>query len=264
MKRENLFMFVILLIIFILSGCSRVTDAIVDGAVGGLSKAASERAANAVYERLAPKEKLPAPATAGWNQFMITQAQVVFTYAFAPGGLWISKDSFTPGEYAKFKMDNEENSHIVIEKAFLKKLDNGNEWWRISWKDEQDIWIYEALLSPEEGRVLRLRAKDAKGNQGEVPVTNQSVYMQPTQVTEESIEGAKIGEETITTPAGTFNTDHIRYIATTSSGSTDWWLTPKVPGGVVKYQMRDENKDVVWTSTMIEKGTTATSQLESY
>lgn len=255
----------ILGLLIVMSGCNRVADAIVDGAVGGLSRAASERAANAVYKKLAPKEKLPAPATPGWNQFMALQAQIVFSYAFAPGGLWVSRESFQPGEYAKFKISEDgEDSDAMMEKAFLKKLENGNEWWRVAWEDEDEVWIYEALLSPSEGRLLRLRAKDAKGNEGEVPVSEQNVYMQPTEVTDESIEGAKIGEETITTPAGQFNTDHIRYIAATNEGSVHWWLTADVPGGVAKYQMRDENKEVVWTLLLTEKGDNASTVLKSF
>lgn len=250
--------------VFMLSSCSRVANAVVDGAVGGLSRAASERAANAVYKKMAPKEKLPPPATPGWNQFMAVQAQVVFNYAFAPGGLWISRQEYQPGEFTKFKMsDNGEESEVIIEKAFLKKLENGNEWWRASWKDGEDTWIYEALLSPSESSLLRLRAKDAEGNEGEVPVTQQNIYMEPTELTEESIEGAKVGEETISTPVGSFNTDHIRYVAG-GGGTLDWWLTPQVPGGVAKYQMVDENEETAWIVTLVEKGDNATTILESF
>ena len=264
--RKTMYVFLALGLAFLLlwMNCSAVADAVVDGAVGGLSRAASERAANAVYKKLAPKEKLPPPATPGWNQFMVMQAQIVFLYAFSPGGLWVSTDEFQPGEYAKFKIEEDGNeSDATIEKAFLKRLDNGNEWWRATWGDDEDVWIYEALLSPEEGRLLRLRAKDANGNEGEVPVSEGTVYSEPTEVTEESIEGAKIGEATITTPVGTFNTDHIQYVATTNEGTTEWWLTPEVPGGVIKYQMKDD-QEVVWTSTMIQKGDDATTVLNSF
>src|SRR6056297_359114 len=69
-----------LAMLILMSSCSTVANAVVGGAVRGVGRAASERAANAVYKKLAPKEKLPAPATPGWNQFMVAQAQIVFGY----------------------------------------------------------------------------------------------------------------------------------------------------------------------------------------
>ncbi|MEJ2051786.1 MAG: hypothetical protein P8Y60_18495, partial [Calditrichota bacterium] len=211
----------------LLVGCASMTDAVIGGAVSGMSRAVSERAANAVYKKMAPKEKLPPPKTPGWNQFMTMQAQIVFAYAFAPGGLWISRTGYQPGQYAKFQWkDNENDSGVQIERAYLKKEDTGNQWWRVSWTEGEDAWVYEGLINPSEGELLRLRAKDADGNMGEVPVQEgTAVFTEPSEPSEESIEGATIGKENITTPAGTFNTDHVRYMAATGEGNIDWWIT---------------------------------------
>jgi hypothetical protein len=53
-------------------------------------------------------------------------------------------------------------------------------------------------------------------------------------------------------------------MAASGEGNMDWWITRQVPGGVVKYQMNDRSEGVVWTSTLIEKGTNAGTQLSSY
>ena len=251
--------------VLLLSNCYQIADSLIDGAINGASRAVGERAANAAYKKLAPAEKLPAPSTALWNQFMVAQAQVIFAYSFAPGGLWISQNEFTPGDYTKFKMtDEEDKDEIIIERAYLKKLENGDQWWRTSWQDEEDIWGYEALIAVEARKRLRLRAKDTDGNEGEIPVTDQVIDMTPGKVSDESIKGATIGSETIKTPAGTFNTDHVHYMAVNSDGSIDWWLNDKVPGGVVKYQLTDKEKNVLWTNLLIEKGTNAKTLLNSY
>jgi len=256
----------LMLLLALLVGCASMTDAVIGGAVSGMSRAVSERAANAVYKKMAPKEKLPPPATPGWNQFMALQAQIVFAYSFSPGGLWISRTGYQPGQYAKFRWtDEEDGSDVLIERAYLKQEDTGNQWWRVSWTEGEDAWVYEALINPSEGDLLRLRAKDADGNEGEVPVQEgTTIFTEPSQPSEESIEGATVGQETVTTPAGTFQTDHVQYMAATGEGNIDWWISEQVPGGVVKYQLTDKEEGTLWTNTLIEDGSNATTVLQSY
>ncbi|MBN2279678.1 MAG: lipoprotein [Candidatus Marinimicrobia bacterium] len=251
--------------VLLLASCAQVAESLIDGAINGASRAITERAANAAYKKLASKEKLPAPSTALWNQFMVAQAQVIFTYSFAPGGLWISKNEFKPGEYTNFKMiDEADKSEIIIERAYLKKMNNGDQWWRTSWKDGEDEWVYEALLSSQDGRLLRLRGKDSENNVGEIPVTDQVIDMNPGEVSEESIEGAKLGSETIKTPAGSFKTDRIHFMAITGEEAIDWWITDEIPGGVVKYQLVDTDKTILWTNILTEYGNNASTQLSSF
>lgn len=249
----------------VFSGCSTVSDAILDGAATGLGRAVYERAENTVYKKLAPKEKLPAPKTPGWNQFMVLQAQIMFAYAYSGGGLWVGQKGYEPGEYTKFELQQtNEEEQFVIERALLKRTEDGNEWWRVSWNENEESWIYEAMIDTVEGKVIRLRAKDADGNEGEIPVTDDTyIYTEPQQVSGESIEGAAIGQESIDTPAGRFDTRHVRYMSTTEEGQIDWWITQNVPGGVVKYQLTDED-ETIWTNTLKEMGSNAASVLGSF
>lgn len=252
-------------VVAMLVGCSTVTHAVVGGAASGLGRAVSEQAEQAMYKRMAPKEQLPPPRTPGWGNFMAMQAQIMFSYSFSIGGLWIGQTGYKPGEWTKFELvEADENTPIVLERAFLKREDNGNEWWRVSWFEDEESWIYEAQFSPTEGRLLRLRGKDADGNEGEIPITGETIYVPPTEVTDESIQGATVGKETITTPAGTFDTDHVVYLATNVEGNIEWWTTDKVPGGVVKYLLKDKEEGVVWTSTLKAKGKDATTVLGSF
>jgi len=248
------------LLLLIVEGCSTLTSAV----MGGTKRAISERIEQAVYKKLAPKDQLPPPKTANWNQFMILQAQIVFSYSFSAGGLWIGKTDYKPGEWTRFEWKAEDESPVTLERAFLKKLDSEKEWWRVSWSDEEDTWIYEALLSKEEGSLLRLRARDADGNEGEVPVTGEIVYIPPAEVTEESIKGATVGHENLKTPVGTFSTDHIVYMTATNEGKIEWWITDEVPGGVVKYLFTDDEGKEIWTCVLKEKGTNATTILGAF
>ncbi|MFW6138351.1 MAG: hypothetical protein ACOC7U_04175, partial [Spirochaetota bacterium] len=165
------------------------------------------------------------------------------------------------GEYTIFEWKPEDGTTITMEKAYLKQTEEGRQWWRVSWTEEKDTWIYEALLSPQEERLVRLRARDAEGNEGEVPVTEGTVYAPPAKVSDESIEGASVGKETLTTPAGKFSTNHVVFMG--GGGTVEWWLSEEVPGGVVKYLAR-EGDETFWTCVLAETGDGATTKLNSY
>ena len=254
-----------LLLALLLSGCAQVADSVISGAVSGLGRAVAEHAEQAVYKRMAPKEKLPPPATPGWGSFMALQAQIVFGYSFSPGGMNPGQVGYQPGEWTRFSFgasDTEED--VILERAYLKKEKNGNEWWRVSWNEGDDSWIYEGLFTADQGELVRLRARDVDGNEGEVPVTGGSVFAPPAELTEESIAGATTGRETIVTPAGTFQTERVSYIAVTGEGEMVWWLNDEVPGGMVRYEGIDHNGEVEWSCLLLDKGNDATTILNSF
>jgi hypothetical protein len=254
-----------LMLAFALSGCAQVADSLISGAVSGLGRAASEHAEQAVYKKMAPKEKLPPPSTVGWGNFMALQAQIVFGYSFSPGGMNPSQTGYLPGEWTRFSFGSDDNEEdIVLERAFLKQEADGAEWWRAAWHEGEDSWIYEGLFTADQGELVRLRARDVDGNEGEVPVTNSSVFIPPTELTDESIAGATTGIETINTPAGSFQAERVSYIAVTGEGEMVWWLTDKVPGGMVVYQGMDSNDEINWRCVLQDKGTDATTILDSY
>jgi hypothetical protein len=254
-----------LMFALVISGCAQVADSLISGAASGLGRAAAEHAEQAVYKKMAPKEKLPPPATPGWGNFMALQAQIVFGYSFSPGGMNPSQTGYKPGEWTRFSFGSvDAEDDIVMERAFLKQETDGNEWWRAAWYEGEDSWIYEGLFTADQGELVRLRARDADGNEGEVPVTGGSVFAPPTELTEESIAGATTGIETVNTPAGSFQAERVSYIAMTGEGEMIWWLTDEVPGGMVVYQAIDNNDEINWRCVLQEKGTDATTILSSY
>jgi hypothetical protein len=261
------------MILMVVSSCANMQDSIIkkttsgisSGVGNGVSRAASERAEQGAYKRLAPKSQLPAVKTPGWNQFMALHAQIIFSYSFSVGGFWLGTTPYQPGDWTKFEFKSKDDPTVTIEKAFLKKNDDGREWWRVTWSDDQETWVYEALIGSD-GQLYRLRARDAKGNEGEVPVTEGSgmIYAPPTQLTKDSIQGASTGKEDVKTAAGTFNADHIVYMATGGEGQVEFWTTDKVPGGAVKYQITDKKEGAVWTCTLKEMGKDAKTILKSF
>jgi hypothetical protein len=248
-----------------LSGCFLVQEA-AEGTVGAASEAAGEEVGEAIGARLVSSANLPTAGTAQWNQFMVSQAQILFTYAFAANGLWPAEATYEEAEWVRYEFqtaDNEDAGFQTLERAFLKTTEDGNEWWRVRAQQEDDTWVYEALVNPDRGEVVRLRSRDPEGNVGEVPVTEQTVYQSPQRLTEESIEGATVGEEQVDTPAGTFSTRRVEYTGGMGSGTVTWNLSEEVPGHVVQYRTQDEQGNA-WTSTLVDYGSDATTTLDSY
>lgn len=248
-----------------LSGCFLLEEAARTG-VGSVSEAAGQEVGEAVGQQLAASANLPTAGTAQWNQFMVAQAQVLFNYAFAANGMWPAEATYEEGEWVTFTFraaGDGEAGLETLERAFLTTGEDGNKWWRVKAEQEGDTWIYEALIEPESGEVVRLRSKDPDGNVGEVPVTERTVYQSPQELTEESIEGATVGEETLDTPAGTFTTRKVEYTGGMGGGNVTWYLSEEVPGHVVRYRTQGEQGDA-WISTLADYGTGATTTLESY
>jgi len=245
------------------AGCTTVGDA-VDTGVSSAAGAAGEEVGEAVGQQLAPAAQLPAHGTGAWNQFMVSQAQILFGRAFSAGGFWPAQVEYEPGEWAKYQSTvsgEGETALDTLERAFLKKTDEGQEWWRVRGVQGEDRWVYEALVDPSHGEVVRLRAKDPEGNVGEVPVTENTVYRRPQRLTEESVEGATTGTQSLETPAGTFSSRRVEYQAGTG-GTVTWHLSEKVPGQVVRYEIKGQEES--WTNTMVAYGNDASTMLDSY
>ncbi len=235
--------------------------------VNSAASAAGEEVGKAVGQQLAPAVQLPAYGTGAWNQFMVSQAQILFSRAFAAGGMWPAQASYAPGEWARYRSTVSGESEAALDtlgRAYLKETEDGNQWWRVRGLQGGESWIYEALVDPERGEVVRLRAKDPEGNVGEVPVTENTVYQSPQRLTQESVEGATVGTNSIETPAGTFSARHVEYQGGTGSGTITWYLSDEVPGHVVKYRVENQQQGSAWTSTLATYGTDATTMLDSY
>jgi hypothetical protein len=255
-----------LVLMVLLSGCSMLGDAVMGGVSSGVRSGVSkgvEQEVEKEVETETGQSKAPAMGPQ-WNQLMITQAQMAFNYAFSAGGLWAGQQAYKPGEYTKFEWTMEGDDPIIIERAYLKELDDGKQWWRVSWEDSEGLWIWEALIDPQTSQMLRMRARDTDGNEGEVPVTGQTVYMPAAELTKESVQGATVGKEKVDVPAGTFQADHVVFMAATGEGQVEFWLAPQIPGGVVKYMISRKGEGTVWNSDLIEFGKKATTILNSF
>ena len=269
-KKVLLLISVLLFTALLLSGCSfikgLVRDTAKDTILGEEEKEAGDVDEAEISEarEKETEDESAELSESQWNQLMTGQARAVFAIAFTGGGFSIEVNDYEEGEYTVFEWKNDGEESIFLEKAYLKKLDDGKQWWRIKWYDEEISFLYEALLDPVNQQLLRLRAKDADGRTGEIPVSGQALYIPPARVTRESLEGASAGSESLTVSAGTFQCEHIIYSEPSGAGSLEWWITEKVPGGIVKQLWKEREKELVWSISLQEYGTGSNTVLNSY
>lgn len=203
----------------------------------------------------------------------------LFTIQYLSGAAMF-ETNYKPGEWTKWSITtaDAEDDKQETEKAFLGKTAEGAEWWRFktitSYKDGDkmmaDTIVLESLFKPEPGneqmqQLVRMRGKfpgQTEAQEMLVPEQwgmwnlNGAFQMKPTK---ESIEGATVGVETVTTPAGTFKAKHVRFGQ--GGGTIDWWLDDTAVGGWVKFTATDNEKNPQYTMQMIGKGVGAKSEL---
>lgn len=247
----------------LLTGCFSASS-VVDEGLGSAAGAAGEQVGKALGAEIVRAADLPPPGSARYNQVMVSQAQIMFAYAFSAGGQWPAEAQYGPGEWASYEVRTAEGETALdtLSRAFLTRTDDGNEWWRVRGAQDGEAWVYEALLDPKQEEVVRMRARDPEGKFGEVPVTEKTVYRPPQRLTEESVDGATTGTEQVETTAGTFTARRVEYSGMGSGGTVTWFLSDEVPGHVVRYQASRNGSR--YTSSLLNYGTDATTRLDSY
>lgn len=238
-----------------LSGCS-ILDSFISGAFQGAGNAYGE----SVGKQYANQHR------AMWaGPMAATYTNMIFAYAFNSGGYAVQGADWKPGEYARWNMETKESKPNWIERAYLAADKDGNQWWRVKYFDgeQAQTTVLEALLQPSSGKMVRLRAKfpdDAAGK--EMPVDEQAYYIPPQKLSKESLEGATVGSEKITVPAGSFTARHVVY-GNPGGGNQEWWLVDSVPGGVVKQLIKGDSSGEQHEMLLAAFGKDAQSELDS-
>ncbi|HKJ93810.1 MAG TPA: hypothetical protein VJ957_11645 [Longimicrobiales bacterium] len=256
-------------------GCSRVISSAIDSAARktgeGIGTAVGQKTGQAAGN--AVSARFPSMWTPDMSAIYVNY---MFTLAFHSGSYDFPGTEYKPGEWTRWRMTSTDNEGKPpeMERAFIKQDDKGRQWWRVKYvieddNNKPDSMVVEMLFDPSDGQVLRMRGKmPGETEAKEMPVEQGTyTYVQPTRLTEESMEGAKVGDETISTPAGSFATEHIRY-GSGMGGTLDWWLSDKVPGRMVKYGSTTSSSGDAsgpdpynWTLELIAYGTGAKSEL---
>lgn len=252
-----------------LSGCAALLGGILDGA----ENAAGQQIGQSLVAGYAPAPQArPGPAVQGGGfgmyqpQLAYVYTQMLFQMAFAAGGYDLGEASFKPGEYVVWSFKGGGEPAGSLERAYLGDDAKGNRWWRVKMipsEAGQEPTTLEGLFSRDMTRLLRLRGKfpgDKTGN--ELPVDDQSYYVAPRHLSAESVQAATKGIENVTVPAGTFSARHVVYGS--PEGTVDWWLSDKVPGGLVRETSGGRTDDERGGLELVKFGRDAKTELASF
>lgn len=249
----------------LLGGCSFFQSAIdqaEDVAGGKVGSAIGDRVGTAIAGKTVPAYDQMSP------QMTQAYAMGLFASVFYYGGYSWTGRPYRPGEYTQWSSDDK---GTFFEKAFLKTEANGQEWWRVTTRDKDEEGkdaVFEALFSkPDanaEQQIVRMRAKmPNETTASEVPITEENksgwVLRPSVRLRPESMQGATIGYETITVPAGSFRTRHVRFAQ--MGAHVDWWLSDDVPGGMVKYSVTGSDDEEHAVLQLAKTGKDAKSRL---
>lgn len=225
----------IALLLLSMSACSvanRAIDSAVDRAAQRTGEAVGERVGEMAGSMIAAR--FPDTWSTRWTTLYVSY---LFNIAFHSGSYAVVEDAYVPGEWTRWEMMNESSAPGGrMERAFVGRTNEGQEVWRVVYTnpDDDESIVLEGLFSPGRSELIRLRSQFPGEEARELPVEEGAyTYAEPVNLTEESVEGATVGMEAITVPAGSFEARHVRY---GGMGSTlDWWIDESVPGHLVRY-----------------------------
>ncbi len=202
----------------------------------------------------------------GGNYFAMMGARfypLLFQYVFNAYGYSIDLAKYNEGQYTDWQISTNGDKQFSTEKAYLKKLPNGQEWWQVNFHAKDDSMLIEVLFSENMQSIRRMRAKFGNEKPKEVPVT-EGWYNSPMQLTPESIEGSVVKKGvSVTVPAGTFTCDQLEF-GIAQGFTLRLWRSLKVPGGVVKYELTGDNNNDIYSCELKSYGSGATTSLGSF
>lgn len=236
----------------LLTGCGSVMQGASDGISSAISGAVSAEVERGVSGMLA-----------GYSDAMLYQ--LAYTQAFMVGGYGVDLEDFAEGEGSTWKVesgDKSENHSYTVERALLKKNEDGSSWWYFRYQPEEDEQSieYEMKLTaslepmemyvrdPENGnvehRTFSYQEENEELEDGEEEIAEEGFRTERYDL--ENWEDYREGQESITVGNYTFDFTVLLYEATEEESGEDvtirWWLAEDVPGDLLKYEMKNEKE----------------------
>ena len=261
----------------LLAGCAAVQSLGPAGAVGGRSRAAEP---GPIERRYTLESLLHAVLQLDWFTMSApTFFQMVetgdWTFQDYLISLFAVEDSpYRPGQGTRLvSRQGRQAPFFTLEKALLE-VDGNGAWWQVVQGTEFGELVYEVLVSPERVPILLRYIEPATGIGHEIrtevgyDLEHARVRLTPQQLRErldreleeqiaESWSHAfgspiLVGEEVVRSAAGTFTAVHVRdQRAGNPPGITDYWLSPDVPGKLLRAETRIPGSDVVVVTELV-------------
>lgn len=234
-------------IVAFLTGCGSVMQGVSSGISSAVSGAVSDEVEREVSGMLT-----------GYTDAMLYQ--LAYTQAFMVGGYGVEMEDFVEGEGSTWKVesgDGSESHSYTVERALLKKNEDGSSWWYLRYQPEGDDQSieYEMKMTadfnpmemyvrdPETGnvehRVFSYQEQQVDYDEGEEELEEAGYRTDSFYI--ENWEDYREGEESVLVGNYTFNATILHYEGTEEENDEDvsvrWWLAEDAPGELLKYEM---------------------------
>ena len=232
-------------VVFFLGSCFSVPGA---GSGGGMNPFGSLR--QSASDRASAEIASATGLTGMTNKMMFN---MVYSQVFFIGGFGANFYELeeTQGTIWRVQSRDEsgDTSNVEAERALLKKLPNGDQWWYLAWQVDGDKIEYEVLMgsnlqakklryyNPDVKRVEETVFKDtASSGSEEAPPPEPAV----SDTSMNELASYSKGKETIRVNSGTYTADRLEWSVLNEEENTTysyiWWVDPKAVGGLVKYE----------------------------
>jgi hypothetical protein len=234
-------------------------------ACGSVMQGASEGISSAISGAVSAEvERGVSSMLAGYTDAMLYQ--LAYSQAFMVGGYGVELEDFVEGEGSTWRIessDESESHSYTVERALLKKYEDGSSWWYFRYQPEEDDQSieYEMKLTsglnpmemyvrdPETGnvehRVFSYNEQEEELDEGEEEIEEAGFRTERYHI--ENWEDYREREETVSVGNYTFNATVLHYEGSEEEGdeevSVRWWLAEDVPGELLKYEMTSKTED---------------------
>lgn len=214
---------------------------------------------------------------------------LAYNVAFYAGGFWTEEHDFEESEGIRWSIEARDSSgshRIEAARALLRWNTDGTSWWYLSYGDRSRTFTYEVLLddsfSPitmvyeQPGTATPVRSDinyeefghDLLGDGGmdaeaqrqlERFGVTELVFLSP-----EDLRSRRRSTGTTDVPAGRFPYEHVQYtmpgIETAPENYYEWWFSDEVPGGMIRYEWRQEGSNRFFRGELVDIDTGYTTQ----
>jgi hypothetical protein len=271
-----------LVAVFLSTGCSSLGGAL-SGVLGRAAAGGSQPAAQAAPSPEAPASAAapasPAQGSPQGRQQAAGASAASYQYQFGAfyGGMWsvgwfgFKDANYAPGQGTVWTFADSKGSSnsASFERAFLKINADGSQWWRFKMDSGKHSLVYELLVGSD-SIVRRVRYQDPdSGTIGDfVPDATQT--QQPRAQdgrmprSRAEMAGYLVDRQTLRVGAGSFSADHYLINEVNGAGTSEMWVSDKVPGYMLKavFTSKKDGKTSTQELTQVENG--LTSLLSSY